>query len=527
MKKIYNLFRWVMCVNLIAMLVPWVAWAEEVPVEMDVGVVEEIDNIEDEDDEKENDGEVNEDGVGGEDEAVLDLPILYIRAVSYGFDAVVESEFGDMVVIGKNSEDLVSLAGVTVRYTNGSGNPVDLIKFPENSYMAGENLVLRYGKSPQSELSNSTYATPLALKAGPVALVVEEEGEEVVIDESACWNGKVVCNKFAFNKAAPAVLVRNLETGEFEWDEEFEVDFDAESLVIAEPEVERVENEKEEGGRDEESNDDKEDGEKKSSEELQDEIFEDEKLNEKPDDNAKIEDLTGAGKVKDEAETPVTAEKVCEEGKYLNPLTGRCKKIEAETVKTCEEGYYLNEETGRCRKIVVEEEKVCAEGYYLYEPTGRCRKIVVEEVKVCQEGYYLYEPTGRCRKIVVEEEKTCAEGQYLNPLTGRCRKIEVETVKVCQDGYYLYEPTGRCRKIVVEEEKTCDEGYYLNEETGRCRKIVENNGAEYELTAETYEEKSSFAALYAIVGVVGVGMLYVIWEFRKEIGRFFKRLFRR
>ena len=44
--------------------------------------------------------------------------------------------------------------------------------------------------------------------------------------------------------------------------------------------------------------------------------------------------------------------KVCPEGKYLNILTGRCKKYEtADEPKTCGDGYELNPETNRCRKI--------------------------------------------------------------------------------------------------------------------------------------------------------------------------------
>jgi hypothetical protein len=143
---------------------------------------------------------------------------------------------------------------------------------------------------------------------------------------------------------------------------------------------------------------------------------------------------------------------------------------------------------------------------------------------MCAEGYYLNEETGRCRKIVQEVAKTCAEGQYLNPATGRCKKIEVEEEKTCAAGYYLNPATGRCKKVEVEEEKKCAEGYYLNEETGRCRKIVQNDGTDYSLEVENYEEKTSFVALYAVLGVVGVGIMYIIYEFRREIGKFLKRL---
>ncbi|MBQ3436548.1 hypothetical protein IJG26_01155, partial [Candidatus Saccharibacteria bacterium] len=87
--------------------------------------------------------------------------------------------------------------------------------------------------------------------------------------------------------------------------------------------------------------------------------------------------------------------------------------------------------------------------------------------------------------------------------------------------------TGRCRKIKTESVTTCKEGYYLNPETGRCKKIKENNGADYNLQPETYEEQSVFTALYAILIVIGVVLIYVIYEFRKEIGKLLRKVFRR
>ena len=99
--------------------------------------------------------------------------------------------------------------------------------------------------------------------------------------------------------------------------------------------------------------------------------------------------------------------------------------------------------------------------------------------------------------------------------------------KICKDGYYLNILTGRCKKKQTEKEKTCKDGYYLNPETGRCRKIKENNGADYGVQPETYEEKSSFVALYVVIGVVFVGLLYIVYEFRHEIWKLWRKVGRR
>lgn len=126
-----------------------------------------------------------------------------------------------------------------------------------------------------------------------------------------------------------------------------------------------------------------------------------------------------------------------------------------------------------------------------------------QEFRTCEEGKVINTATGNCVKVTVVKEKTCPAGQYLNPLTGRCNKI----------------PT-------IKAATTCIEGYELNPETGRCRKIKVNDGADYSLATVTYKEESSFIALYAVLGVIGVGLIYVIYEFRQEIMRLFRKVFR-
>ena len=592
MKKIFNLFSWVVCVNLMMLAMPQTVMAEE------------VDGVSDASGEvvaAEEDGENGEESEEDEAEEVS-LSVLYIKAVNPGYKVDGINDVGEMIEIRKNSDDLISLAGVTVRYTNSSGKDTELVKFPENSYMAGESLVLRYDKTVGSELSNATYNATLALKAGPVSLLVDDE----VVD-SVCWTNKEGCVKY-FASGSPTTLVRNAETGEFEHMAIYEPEYDEENIMVVEPEEQ----------------DEDEDGEEESNEEdggeaVETENVEDENLNEKPDEDEKVVEKQCVGLMFSEilsyyAEAQTEqfielynegAKPVAMDGCMLRykgkvyPLVGtvgageyavrwatdfkltknptssnvlEVVDVDGETVDVVEYfngqkkgmawalvGYEAEEEVWRMTYAVTPGEKnvyqeywTCEEGKVVNEATGKCVKaasLAVEDdvgdgygagdtvgdavadgevVKTCKEGQYLNPLTGRCKKIEDEaKEKTCKDGYYLNEETGRCRKIQVATTKTCKDGYYLNEETGRCKKIAVEEEKTCKEGYYLNEETGRCKKIVENTGADYELAAETYEEKSSFVALYAVLGVVGVGALYVIWEFRREIGRFFKRLVRK
>ena len=82
-------------------------------------------------------------------------------------------------------------------------------------------------------------------------------------------------------------------------------------------------------------------------------------------------------------------------------------------------------------------------------------------------------------------------------------------------------------KVTEATVRICKEGYRLNEETGRCVKIKENTGADYAVKTEEFEEKSSFVAMYAVLGVVAVGVIYIIYEFRGEILKFWRKVFRR
>lgn len=99
----------------------------------------------------------------------------------------------------------------------------------------------------------------------------------------------------------------------------------------------------------------------------------------------------------------------CPEGKYRNPLTNRCRNIEADAsvLATCAEDEYRNPDTNRCRKAV----------------------LAAATITPCQEGYERNPDTNRCRKIANESTapKPCDPGQERNPDTGRCRKITVSS----------------------------------------------------------------------------------------------------
>jgi hypothetical protein len=128
---------------------------------------------------------------------------------------------------------------------------------------------------------------------------------------------------------------------------------------------------------------------------------------------------------------------------------------------------------------------------------------------------------------IYQEFRTCEEGKVINEETGNCVKVTEIKEKECKEGYFLNTETGRCNKIPIVEEKTCKEGYHLNPETNRCVKDKNNNGAEFGLKKEKSDGGSTFVALGIILGIVGIGIIYIIYEFRQEIWKLLGRVFRR
>ena len=196
----------------------------------------------------------------------------------------------------------------------------------------------------------------------------------------------------------------------------------------------------------------------------------------------------------------------------------------------CKYGMEWNFTSGKCERIKTE--KVCEDGYYLNSSTNRCNKIIPEKIQEeCSLGYYRNPETGRCKKIEVETPKTCSPGYYLNPETGRCRKItsvlSSQKLTVCKAGYELNPETGRCRKIAIVTDKKvepCKEGYERNPETGRCRKVFRNTGAKEAIKENKDDNKSDFAGWLAIAGIIAVFIIILIWEFRKDILLFFRKI---
>lgn len=427
------------------------------------------------------------------------LPELYIKAINPGYTVDGKSNVGEMIEIGRrNSDDMISLAGIAVSYTNSSGNSSTLFEFPENSFMTGETILLRLASSPDSELASATYTKTLAFKAG----LEVKRGEEVV--DAVCWTGKDGCYR-DFKSASPTILVRNLDSGEFEHVSEYEPSFVKESYVVQEA--------ADEEGYGAVPGHCK--GLRFSEILSYYETLRSEQFIEMHNTTAEQMLLDGC-KIRYKNKNYSLGGIVGADG-YLayypqefaltkNPTnSNRLELIDADGAIIDVLSYPNGQRKGTAYALIGFDERGEAVWKVTYAPTpGEANNY--QEFKTCEVGKVINEATGNCVKMTAFTEKICPAGQYLNILTGRCKKYEEVS------------------------EKTCKEGYYLNPETGRCRKIVENDGADYSVKPEEYTEEASFVALYAVLGVVGLGLVILVYEFRKEIWRFLgklKNLFRR
>ena len=366
----------------------------------------------------------------------------------------------------EDSDELVSLAGLILDYTNSSGNRAVLVEFPEHTYLAGERILLRLASSPESELAAMTYSKTLAFKADGIRLM---NGEEVI--DAVCWNSSEGCEK-EFKSKTPTVLVRG-EDGEFSHVgiDEYEVVYDPEAVVVDSPE--------------------------------------------KPDEVV-IETPSSCAGVEFSEILSYYKETQSEQFVELHNISGNDLALDGCFLRyknktypldgiLLNDGYlarYLTDfrvaknpsGVGVVELVDANGEVVDVLEYPNGQKKGTSFALIGHEDDGSEEWAITYAATPGSANIY-QEFRTCDEGKMINPETGNCIKIPE----------------------VVKEVKVCEEGYYLNEETGRCKKLVVNDGANYELVPETYKEESSFVGLIAVLVVVGAAVIYVIFEFRHEI----------
>ena len=427
---------------------------------------------------------------------------IYIRAINPGYTIDGQSNVGELIEIARTNPDdqtPISLAGIILGYTNSAGNSVNLVEFPENSWMTGERLLLHCASSSGSELANLSYSKSLAQKAGPLEL---KRGEEIL--DSVCWTGKEGCEK-EFKSNSPTTLVWNPELSTFEHLSEYTPLYNQNSYFVEEPEI--IEEPDEKPSR-------------CSTIEFSEiltyyESLQSEQFIELYNPASEQVLLDGCG-IKYKNRVYPLSGTIDADGYFLrpaldfiltkNPTSSNVLELVDPDGKTIRELIYYNgQQKGTSYAMIGYDEGGIPIWKNTFYPTPGSANIY-QQYKTCEEGKVLNEETGNCVKVTAISEKTCEEGKELNPETGRCRKIATAT----------------------EEPKTCKEGYFLNPATNRCNKIATNTGADYSLRVTPAEEQqSSFIALGAVIVLIIVAIAFAVFEFRREIKNWAKRLFHR
>ena len=154
--------------------------------------------------------------------------------------------------------------------------------------------------------------------------------------------------------------------------------------------------------------------------------------------------------------------KICPEGKVLNPITGRCINIKVvKTVKPVKAVKPVKSDkedkpvkSGKVAKVA-KVDKVCPEGKVLNPITGRC--INKKEVKPIKDVKPI-KPIKDVKQL--KPDKVCPDGKVLNPITGRC--INKKAVKPDKS------------KKVSSEKKISVNTHINDDESDKSKKISVN-----------------------------------------------------
>ena len=399
------------------------------------------------------------------------IPPIFIKAINPGYSVDGQTNVGEFVELSRPLSDIpFLLTNILLRYTNSSGNAVTLFAFPEGSLMAGENLLLRFAGSPDSELANATYAKTLAMSAGPLELIMNGE----VID-SVCWHSKADCLA-PFNSSNPTILVRDdnmifthqtayLPTYHTDALQTITQDSPPTTSTSPAPHCQGLQFS---------------------------EIF---TFYQTDSSEQFIEFFNSTASPIDLAGCTI---------KYKNNTHSLSGTVAAQSYFVYSPDFSLTKNPTTTNTIELFDADGSPIDALIYGGQKKLRSFA----KIMQNGTPTWQLTYAITKgsaNILQQYQTCEEGKIINEATGHCVKAPTPTVA-----------------------KTCAEGYFLNPATNRCKKLPTNTGTTYALaTLSPAESSESFIALYTVIVILLIGCIYIILQFRVELKQLFGKVFRR
>lgn len=422
---------------------------------------------------------------------------LIIKAVNPGYtNADKLTNVGELIALQNLADTTISLAGLSIHYTNGSGKTVVLFTFPEGATMAGELLLMRYAKSPDPDQSDLTYSSSLAMTAGPLELVY---GDEII--DSVCWTGKDGCVIKSFKSSSPTTLVRNLSTGEFEHLLAYELHFSPGSASLYLPEPTPDSDEQETAPS------------KCRSVEFSEILtyYSDtasEQFVELYNPTSKDINLDGCHLQYKNKAYPLSD---------IIPAGGYLAYYPSPTFS-----FTKNPNANNTLSLIDADGEVVDELVYAHGQKKSTSYAKIYDTNGVASWSITYSPTPGLPNNL-QTFRTCPAGKVINPVTGNCVNLPTSTTTTeCPAGKYRNPLTGRCKNIedTAATLKECAEGYERNPTTNRCRKItLPNNGTDYALIPTTSSSGTTFATIGIVVLLVSLGVIYIALQFRHEAAR--------
>jgi len=430
-----------------------------------------------------------------------ELPELYIKSINPGYLVDDKNNVGEYIELARPHSDTLtplSLAGFSISYTNSSGNTITLYEFPEYLWMSGETILLRLASSPESEQADLTYTKTLAFKAGPLELK-----KATTVLDSVCWTGQEGCAK-EFKSSSPTLLLRDPETFEF---------IHQDTSVYSPAYDSAAPNTYYESRGSEET----------PPKQCQNLTFS-EIL-------SYYEDSQSEQFI--EFYNP-TSEQILLDGcfiKYKNKtyqLSGIIKSDSYLVQRPNGLSLTKNPTTSNIIELYDVDGTIVDTLTY---SNGQQKSTSYAQIGYNEKGEEIWKSTYAVtpgEANIYQQFKTCEEGKVINESTGNCVKATTATEIVCDADQYLNPLTGRCKKYETETEIECKEGYELNPETNRCRRIKNNDGADYELESTVDGDSSIvFIAITATIIIFVLAIIYIVFEFRTEIKKFFQKVLQR
>lgn len=473
------------------------------------------------------------------DSGVEDERRIAINAINPGYSTDSGKNSGEMIELINLTDETVSLDDIAIIYaakpTGGNvyGKSTVLYSFPKGSKFVGEKILMRLDSAPETTEGNQdvVYSTSLAM-TGSLAIVklvdnydalnvpdnsdFSEYGEVI---NSVCWLGGEECLPIfstTVKSRAYTTILRNEETGEYAHVAEYTPDYNGKfSGLYLPPEIEAESIEK----------DNLFDVDKES--ECQGLIFSEILSYYDSDASEQFVEFYNSS-----AETlRLDNCRIKYKNKYY-------ELANSTTLLSAAEYYVFRPEFRLTKNPNTENtlELYDANGTVvsrLSYPHGQKKAASYALVGYDSDGLESWQITYMVTPGAAnyyQEYRSCPAGKVINEITGNCVKVTTisNALADCPAGKYRNPATGRCKSMAGDDDGSseCKEGYERNPETNRCRKIKNNNGAEFPIVPITGEvEQTTFIAIWAIVGVVLLGALYVIFQFRKEIKYLLRKIF--